>query len=86
MLLPPSRWRMWLAPNLLSPVFNPMIPPKKKSRLKKQKKINTTKNLLISVFILGSKLLIEKLNKIRENVSVQKGSACAPIQTARQAS
>ena len=58
----------------------------KKNRLKKQKKINTTKNLLISVFILGSKVLIEKLNKIRENVSVQNGSACAPIQTARQAS
>ena len=85
MLLPPSRWRIWLAPKHLSPVFNPMI-PQKKSRLKKQKKINTTKNLLISVFILGSKLMIEKLNKIRENVSVQKGSACAPIQTERQAS
>ena len=71
--------------NLLSPVFNPMIPPKKIPP-EKTKKINTTKNLLISVFILGSKLLIEKLNKIRENVSVQKGSACAPIQTERQAS
>ena len=66
--------------------FQPNDSAKKKNRLKKQKKKNTSKNLLISVFILGSKVLIEKLNKIRENVSVQKGSACAQIQTERQAS